>query len=52
MLSHAQLCDPTDCNLAGSVHGILQARILQWVAISFVIGIGMLLLLLSRFSSV
>ena len=30
------LCDPMDCSLAGSsVHGILQARILEWVAISF-----------------
>ena len=30
------LCDPMDCSLPGSsVHGILQARILQWVAISF-----------------
>ena len=30
------LCDPTDCSLPGSfVHGILQARILEWVAISF-----------------
>ena len=28
--------NPTDCNLRGSsVHGILQARILQWVAIPF-----------------
>ena len=27
------LCDPMDCSLAGSsVHGILQARILEWVA--------------------
>ena len=27
------LCDPMDCNLPGSsVHGILQARILEWVA--------------------
>ena len=27
------LCDPVDCNLRGfSVHGILQARILGWVA--------------------
>ena len=27
------LCDPMDCSLPGSsVHGILQARILQWVA--------------------
>ena len=36
----AQLCptlwDLMDCNLTGfSVHGILQARILQWVAIPF-----------------
>ena len=30
------LCDPTDWGLPGSlVHRILQARILQWVAISF-----------------
>ena len=30
------LCDPMDCNLPGSsIHGILQARILEWVAISF-----------------
>ena len=30
------LCDPMDCNLPGSsVHGILQARILEWVAIFF-----------------
>ena len=29
------LCDPMDCNPSGSsVHGILQARILEWVAIS------------------
>ena len=26
------LCDPMDCSLLGSsVHGILQARILEWV---------------------
>ena len=30
------LCDPMDCSLLGSsVHGILQARILEWVAISY-----------------
>ena len=30
------LCDPMDCSLSGSsVHGILQARTLEWVAISF-----------------
>ena len=36
----AQLCptpsDPTDCSLPGSsVHGIFQARVLEWGAISF-----------------
>ena len=30
------LCDPMDCSPPGfSVHGVLQARILEWVAISF-----------------
>ena len=30
------LCDPTDCSPPGfSVHGIFQARVLKWVAISF-----------------
>ena len=30
------LCDPMDCSPSGSsVHRILQARILEWVAISF-----------------
>ena len=30
------LCDPIDCNPPDtSVHGILQARILEWVAIAF-----------------
>ena len=29
-------CDPMDCSLSGStVHGILQARILGWVAMLF-----------------
>jgi len=33
--SHPTLCDPTDCSPPGfSVHGISQARILEWVAIS------------------
>ena len=33
------LCDPMDCSLLGSsVHGILQARILGWVAIPFTRG--------------
>ena len=30
------LCDPIDCSLPGSsVHGIFQAIVLEWVAISF-----------------
>ena len=30
------LCDPMDCSPPGSsVHGILQARILEWVAMPF-----------------
>ena len=30
------LCDPVDCSPPGSsVHGILQARVLEWVAILF-----------------
>ena len=33
--SHVQLCNPMDCSLpVFSFHGILQARILEWVAIS------------------
>ena len=36
LLSHVQLYDTMDCSPPGSsVHGILQARILEWVAISF-----------------
>ena len=35
-LSCPTLSDPTDCTLPGScVHGILQARVLEWVAIVF-----------------
>ena len=30
------LCEPIDCSPPGSsVHGILQAEVLEWVAISF-----------------
>ena len=30
------LCDPVDCSLPGSsVHGIFQARVLEWGAIAF-----------------
>ena len=38
--SSPTLCHPVDCSLPGSsVHGILQATILEWVAISFSRGI-------------
>ena len=34
--SYPTLCDPLDCSPPGSsVHGIFQARVLEWVAISF-----------------
>ena len=34
--SFPTLCDPIDCSLSGSsIHGIFQARTLDWVAISF-----------------
>ena len=40
----SRLCDPMDCSPPGaSVHGTSQARILEWVAISFsgdVLGLG------------
>ena len=36
MLSHVWLCNPMDCSLPGSsVHEISQARVLEWVAVSF-----------------
>ena len=35
-LNRVWLCDPTDCTLPGSsVHGIFQAIVLEWIAISF-----------------
>ena len=38
-LSCLTLCDPMDCSpLGSSVHGILQGRILEWVAIPFSMG--------------
>ena len=34
--SRRTLCDPMDCSLAGSfIHGIFQARVLEWGAIAF-----------------
>ena len=44
-----------DCSLPGSsVHGILQAKVLEWGAIAFSVSVYLLLLLLllSRFSRV
>ena len=36
VLSSVQLCDPMNHSpLGSSVHGILQARILEWVALSY-----------------
>ena len=36
VLSHVRLCDPRDCGPPGSsVHGVLQARTLEWIAISY-----------------
>ena len=36
LLSRVQLCDPIDYSPPGSsIHGILQARILEWVAMPF-----------------
>ena len=38
-LLYPTLCNPMDCNLpVFSVYGIFQARILEWVAISFSMG--------------
>ena len=37
------LCDPMDGSLPGtSIHEIFQARVLEWVAIAFSIGVGTL----------
>ena len=34
--SYPTLCNPMDCSLPGSsIHGIFQARVLEWVAIAF-----------------
>ena len=36
ILNPPTLCDPMDCSLSvSSVHGIFQARVLEWIAISF-----------------
>ena len=34
--SYLTLCDPMDCSPpCSSIHGIFQARVVEWVAISF-----------------
>ena len=53
----AQSCptlrDPMDCTLPGSsIHGIFQARVLEWGAIAFSVNSVLLLLLLSHFSHI
>ena len=54
----AQLCpilrDPMDCSpLGSSIHGVFQARVLEWGAIAFSFRcLLLLLLLLSRFNRV
>ena len=53
--SSLTVSDPMDCSLPGSsVHGIFQARVLEWDAIAFSVCyvLLLLLLLLSRFSRV
>ena len=36
LLSRVRLCNPMDCSpLGSSVHGIFQARVLEWGAIAF-----------------
>ena len=40
------LSDPMDCSLPGSsVHGIFQARVLEWGAIAFSVKLGYILIL-------
>ena len=40
LVTHSSLCDPMDCSLpVSSVHGISQAKILEWVVIPLLQGI-------------
>ena len=49
--SYPTLSDPMDCRLPGSsIHGIFQARVLDWADMAF--SVLLLLLLLSCFSRV
>ena len=48
-LSCPTLCDPMDCSLPGSsVHGISQARVLEWGAIAFSRRVPRMMLLTAR----
>ena len=48
--SCSTLCDPTDYSLPGSsLHGILQAGILEWVAIPFSKGQGRVIFILASY---
>ena len=47
LLSRVRLSDLMDCSLPdSSIHGIFQARVLEWVAIAFSKKVKLLLLLL------
>ena len=47
------LCDPMDCSPPGfTVHGILQARVLEWVAISEVYIICVVLMIFKQLKNV
>ena len=50
--SYLTLSDPIDCGLPGSsVHGIFQARVLEWGAIAFSIFEGRIIVFLAFSSS-
>ena len=45
------LSDPTDCSLLGSsVHGVFQARVLEWVATAFSV-LAFEILVITRYSA-
>ena len=48
LCTHAQSCNPMDFSPSDSVHGLFQARILEWVAISFSKCSGVLIVQLSH----
>ena len=42
------LCEPMGCSLPGSVHEVLRARVLEWVAISRCLAISFIIQLTTR----